>query len=719
MTLVLGVLVFVAIATTVALLLCLVIGQLETGIAWFSLIVGLLAGVGTWCKLKPNLEKLPPMTLFDKIAGGLFLLFCSRQFFWIYYFEGEEIKTNTLSQATDLPFHIAYIRYFVEGSPFWPNNPLYVGDKLHYHFGMDLFSALWVKIGVPLTSIFPAVALVSAVLAWVALYRWGRGFALLGFLFSGGIAGWQFVTMGPVHDYLANLHWFHQLHAYLPFSSFIPQRGFYYAIPAGLILLWSWKNRFITDDNPLPPWLEGLLWGLMPLFHMQSFLFVSFVWLLWLLGSRRFKSGFQPFYWAAIPAAFEVFSLTNNLQAGVHIKLNPYWLVGASPLLDLILDYGLFLFAIGLALFLAVRQNNRQALFYLLPGIFLFELFTMVLFAQQPWDNTKLTLWCFLLMLPAVDQLVFRPQKLPVKILLVLLLFSSGFLAHLNKIYTEVPGFPLLRREEATGICKSLEKISHEAPIVTAPTVYHPVSWCGRRIVAGYGSYLFSMGIDPKPIESVQQALMMGVGDWEKRAKQLKAKYLFWGHREEAHYQGSHRPWEITRALVASGSWGTLYDLTRQPLHPVTVPEQSGNGLWASYFTNVQWSGAPIRQRRVYTTNLYWEGENRPFTPFGLIYEGEIYIPDSGSTGFFLASDDGSDLWIDGEQVIDNLGRHTYLERYASVELKKGWHPFRLRYYDIEGRGLLNLRWQPVGMEMAANIPMIYFRSQTPKGELQ
>src|SRR5213078_3005310 len=67
------------------------------------------------------------------------------------------------------------------------------------------------------------------------------------------------------------------------------QRGLLYAIPAGLLLLWSWRERFfrIGERNrhraPLPFWVELALYASMPLFHFHPFLALSIV-LLCLFG---------------------------------------------------------------------------------------------------------------------------------------------------------------------------------------------------------------------------------------------------------------------------------------------------------------------------------------------------------------------------------------------------------------------------------------------------
>jgi hypothetical protein len=54
---------------------------------------------------------------------------------------------------------------------------------------------------------------------------------------------------------------------------------------------------------------------------------------------------------------------------------------------------------------------------------------------------------------------------------------------------------------------------------------------------------------------------MQGSGDWREIARALQVRYLFWGREEMINYPGSKRPWEATAPLVASGTWGAIYDL--------------------------------------------------------------------------------------------------------------------------------------------------------------
>lgn len=79
---------------------------------------------------------------------------------------------------------------------------------------------------------------------------------------------------------------------------------------------------------------------------------------------------------------------------------------------------------------------------------------------------------------------------------------------------------------------------------------------------------------------------------------------------------------------------------------------------------------------------------------FGLIFEGEITIEEEGEYVFFLSSDDGSWLDIDGRRVIDHGGVHPPSTKEGVVQLSQGRHAFRLAMFERTGGESLKLEWE-------------------------
>ena len=66
---------------------------------------------------------------------------------------------------------------------------------------------------------------------------------------------------------------------------------------------------------------------------------------------------------------------------------------------------------------------------------------------------------------------------------------------------------------------------------------------------------------------------------------------------------------------------------------------------------------------------------------FAVDYQGTIWISESGEYHFQLISDDGSKLYLDDVQIIDNDGIHPARSMEAAVQLKKGSHRIRISYF--------------------------------------
>lgn len=73
-----------------------------------------------------------------------------------------------------------------------------------------------------------------------------------------------------------------------------------------------------------------------------------------------------------------------------------------------------------------------------------------------------------------------------------------------------------------------------------------------------------------------------------------------------------------------------------------------------------------------------------------LVFQGSINISKAGVYTFFTLSDDGSNLYIDDKQIVDNDGDHGVQERQGSVSLTKGKHTIRVEYFNAGGGYYLN-----------------------------
>ncbi len=83
---------------------------------------------------------------------------------------------------------------------------------------------------------------------------------------------------------------------------------------------------------------------------------------------------------------------------------------------------------------------------------------------------------------------------------------------------------------------------------------------------------------------------------------------------------------------------------------------------------------------------------------FGVVFTGTLEAPRNGDYVFFLASDDGGQISIDGAPVVVFDGIHPAGPiREGKVKLTKGTHPFRLDYFQGAGQAQLFAGWRGPG----------------------
>jgi alpha-L-fucosidase len=84
---------------------------------------------------------------------------------------------------------------------------------------------------------------------------------------------------------------------------------------------------------------------------------------------------------------------------------------------------------------------------------------------------------------------------------------------------------------------------------------------------------------------------------------------------------------------------------------------------------------------------------------FVFSFEGLIKVNKDAVYVFSTNSDDGSKLFIDDVEVVDNDGTHGAIERKGKAALKKGWHRVKVVYFDAGGSNDLKVMIQAPGEE--------------------
>jgi hypothetical protein len=84
---------------------------------------------------------------------------------------------------------------------------------------------------------------------------------------------------------------------------------------------------------------------------------------------------------------------------------------------------------------------------------------------------------------------------------------------------------------------------------------------------------------------------------------------------------------------------------------------------------------------------------------FFIRWTGKIRLAKDGKYTFFLNSDDGSRMYIDGNQVVDNGGLHSAEEKSGEADLKSGDHDLKIEFFENEGEAVCQFSWQAPGKE--------------------
>ncbi len=533
-----------------------------------ALALGALAGAGAWASLK-GLPAGKPFRGWAAWAMGIaFALFAARAFCWLIFNNDENISFLSPNNLGDLSLHLTYINYFANGAPLWPANPIFSSAALHYPFGVDLFNALLVSTGLDLQRGLVWTGLLAALATAIALWRWCGAFALAAFLFNGGLAVLLSLPHPDISAAQEHLDW-----KSIPLALFVTQRGLLYAIPAGLALLWSWRERFFRASRGLPFWIEALLYATMPFFHLHTFLFLSAMLGAWMFVPAAAgrpaprKEIFKLVATALLPATWLVFKVTGFGQSGGAIHLSAGWIGKDLSLLDATMqNFGVLPFLLlGTLGWLWLRRQEPEMLehaAFMLPALAVFAIACYVIFAPWEWDNTKLMIWCYFAILPALDALLEKQGSAALRALACVALFASGALTLAAGLSARNQGYALADRTELDSLRPQLRRIPVTATFACLPTYNHPLLVLGHKAVAGYEGHLFSHGIAYRPNFDALERLLRAEPGWAARARQLGADYLFWGPREREKYgTGNGDPWRDRLPVAAAGSWGVIYDL--------------------------------------------------------------------------------------------------------------------------------------------------------------
>ena len=126
-----------------------------------------------------------------------------------------------------------------------------------------------------------------------------------------------------------------------------------------------------------------------------------------------------------------------------------------------------------------------------------------------------------------------------------------------------------------------------------------------------------------------------------------------------------------TSVVISSGLRGDIYFI---PPESTRLPNFSKLKPVGSIYTNEL--NVP---RHVFDAGF--PGVTDRFEWFAIDYNGKFWIEQPGKYTWAIASDDGSKLYIDGHEIINNDGQHATQGVAGTAKLKRGEHRIRISYF--------------------------------------
>ena len=133
------------------------------------------------------------------------------------------------------------------------------------------------------------------------------------------------------------------------------------------------------------------------------------------------------------------------------------------------------------------------------------------------------------------------------------------------------------------------------------------------------------------------------------------------------------------------------------------VNSSSGNGVKYQYYEGTGWRFLPVFEslKPLKTGTKYQfriDNINKKDGQFGIQFHAYLKIDQEGEYRFYTISDDGSKLYINENEVVNNDGDHGAIERQGTVSLSPGFHSMKVDYFNQAGGYWLDVYYKGPGI---------------------
>lgn len=265
------------------------------------------------------------------------------------------------------------------------------------------------------------------------------------------------------------------------------------------------------------------------------------------------------------------------------------------------------------------------------------------------------------------------------------------------------------------------------ATVAFALNTEQPYAWVGRPVKSAFKGFdepknlWMGRELIPKPIIYPEKLLFAQAGglfidqdatvEMKEVAENSVIRYTVDGTEPDPTSSIYTKPFLLTKSTVIKAR---SYDnagnesLTNNAYFRLVKPKQ-GHGLKVNFYTGKDWKRIPdlkeikpLQQWESYEFNLN-RAQIQPLlekrgSTFAMSFKGFIDVPSDGEYTFYTHSDDGSQLFIDEQKVVDNNESHGVIERSGKVQLKKGKHAIDVLYFNEMGGFWLDVFYAGPGL---------------------
>ena len=531
--------------------LSLAIGYSDGAFALFFAFVSLSAlFVKGMPRLKWKKENALPLAL--ALASALFIFAVLQLSLWVPSEGG--IVTGGWNYA-DYFLH-ASIMQSVNSGNFPPQETVYAGEMLRYHWFADLHTA----IGSKMLGIFPSFlsrvdsalgtglfSLLACLLCFHFTKSWKVSLICAVLAVFGGGFGYSRLAseMGnaPLGELISNSpfdnDWgFFQIPSMLP-GFLIPQRPMTIGLPALCAVLLLVAGGYPNDWRRLL--LAGIILGMMPPFQYYAFLSAAILSALYFAAhyapARSIRDFRNALLFVVLPSFLLAFPFLLDAlgRAGGMTRLGLFWLAPHGNPLEFALFYAGNLglaFALAFPGFMLFRGKGRM--FLALGALLIFLLPNLLTFSNTQWDMSKFFMCEWALICVFASSFIARLPKWLIPLVIAFCCLSGI----LGSAFHVASGWKGLSNGEASA-GDWIRANTPEMSVFSSSTSHNtPIDAVGGRLrILGYAGWVNNYGLEFKPRFEDLKALYCGPRNGAGEImRKYGASYAYLGRSEANEY---------------------------------------------------------------------------------------------------------------------------------------------------------------------------------------